>query len=340
MTQLLTRDNFRESVFARSGGRCVVCGAPAVDAHHIIERRLWPDGGYYLNNGAGVCEDHHIACETTAISVEQIREYAGITKIIVPPHLYADQQYDKWGNPVLSNGQRLRGELFYDESVQKILNQGGVISQFTHYVKYPRTHHVPWSPGMNSDDRMLPDMSLYHGKRVVVTEKMDGENTTMYADHIHARSIDSGGHPSRNWVKNYWSQICGDIPEGWRICGENLFAEHSIHYDQLESYFLGFSIWDNMNNCLSWDYTLEWFTLMGIKHVPVLYDGVYDEKLIKSLWNDKQWNTNEGYIIRLADGFNYKDFRHSIAKFVRKGHVQTNKHWMHGQRVIPNGVSK
>ena len=36
------------------------------------------------------------------------------------------------------------------------------------------------------------------GKQVIVTEKMDGENTSMYRHRIHARSIDSLPHPSRD----------------------------------------------------------------------------------------------------------------------------------------------
>jgi len=30
------RDIFRESVFERDNHKCVVCGEPALDAHHII----------------------------------------------------------------------------------------------------------------------------------------------------------------------------------------------------------------------------------------------------------------------------------------------------------------
>ncbi len=52
----MTRDDFRNAVFARDNHRCVICGEPAKDAHHILERRLFPDGGYYLNNGASLCE--------------------------------------------------------------------------------------------------------------------------------------------------------------------------------------------------------------------------------------------------------------------------------------------
>ncbi len=328
---LLTRTAFRESVFARDAHCCVICKKPAVDAHHILERRLWSDGGYYLENGASVCEEHHIAAETTLLTVEDLRVACGITRIILPEHLDSEQRYDKWGNPILPNGQRLKGELFSDESVQKILAKGDVLRDFTHWVKYPRTLHLPWSEAVNSDDRALNSLESFIGQQVVVTEKMDGENTTMYCDHIHARSVDGRHHPSRNWVKQFWASIKADIPEGWRICGENVFAKHSIHYTNLESYFLGFSIWNNQNQCLPWAESLEWFHLLGIKTVPVLYDGTFDQHIIQQLWNNKNQQHTEGYVVRLASAFSYKAFRVSVAKFVRHNHVQTSQHWVQQQ---------
>jgi hypothetical protein len=337
--QLLSREAFRESVFARDRSTCVFCTRRAADAHHIIERRLWPDGGYYLDNGASVCEEHHIACERTLISVEEVRHACGITRIRVPPHLYPDQTYDKWGNPVLSNGQRLKGELFFDESVQKILAKGAALDCFTSWVKYPRTHHLPWSEGVNGDDRVLDSLKAFAGKRVIVTEKMDGENTSLYRNYTHARSVDGRSHASRNWVKQYWSRFSADIPEGWRVCGENLYAKHSIHYEALPTYFMGFSIWNERNVCLGWDDTLEWFELMEITPVPVLYDGPFDEALIRKLWQAKDWNLHEGYVLRVADSIGYGEFRSHVGKFVRRGHVQTVKHWMHGQGVEPNGLA-
>lgn len=340
---LLSRDDFREGVFARDNHKCVFCGKTAeetpegkLDAHHILERRLWPDGGYYLANGATVCEEHHLECERTTITVGEVMEAAGITKRIVPPHFYDDHIYDKWGNPILDAGRRGRGELFFDESVQKVLRQGGVLDLFTPYVKYPRTNHLPWSPGVNDDDRVLKDTGVFVGKRVIVSTKQDGENTSMYTDHIHARSIDSRGGEDRAWVKQFWSTISYEIPSDWRICGENLWAEHSIHYDNLESYFNGFSIWDDRNECLSWDDTLEWFELFGITPVPVLYDGIWDEKAIRALEKKMDFNKDEGYVVRLADSFPYSEFKNSIAKFVRKGHVQTARHWRQGRQFIPN----
>lgn len=338
MSKLLTRDEFREQTFARDKHKCVFCGAPAVDAHHILERRLFGSTqGYYLDNGASVCEKHHLECEMTLISVEQVREACGIVTKVIPPHMYDDLVYDKWGNTILLNGRRTKGELFYDESVQKILRQGGVLDLFTDFVKYPRTSHLPFSPGMCNDDRMMESIDRFIGQRVIVTEKLDGENTSLYTNYYHARSIDSKNHPSRNRAKALHAQFAHDIPKGWRLCCENVYAQHSIAYNNLEGYLYGISIWNHLNQCLSWDETCEWFDLYGLPHVPVLYDGIWDEKRIRALWDDKRdWGQKEGYVVRIADGFNYGEFRKVVGKFVRKGHIQTAKHWMLGQEVIPN----
>ncbi len=336
---LLTRDNFRNAVFERDDHRCVICGAPGQDAHHIMERRLFPDGGYYLDNGATLCGYHHLEAESTDLSPEEIREAAGITKIVLPPHLYSDQQYTKWGDPVLPNGQRLKGELFDDESVLKVTKDHHC--KYTDYVKYPRTYHLPWSENITDDDRVMEYPSInFGGKLVVVTEKMDGENTTMYRDYIHARSLDGRSHKSRDWVKNFHSQIAHDIPPGWRICGENMYAVHSIKYDDLDTYFYGFSIWNDKNVCLSWYETEEWFNLLGITSVPVLYEGPYVEEIFQEIEEILDDKTSEGYVVRNAEEFHYKDFRYNVAKYVRKNHIRTVKHWFYGQKVDVNGLQK
>jgi hypothetical protein len=334
---LLSRDQFRQQVFARDGGRCVICGAPGQDAHHIIERRLFDDGGYYLDNGATLCAACHVKAEMTVLTCEEIRTAAGITQVVLPPHLYPDQAYDKWGNPILPNGQRLRGELFDDGSVQKILAAGGVLGQFTTRVRYPRTYHLPWSPGATDDDRMLSDVRAFEGQDVVVTAKMDGEQTTMYTDYLHARSIDWSRHPSRSWVANLHARVGWKIPSGWRVCGENLFAKHSIHYHHLPDYFMVFSVWNAQNVCLAWEEVVEWAALLDLVTVPVLYVGPWDEPHIRSLYTPR-WREDEleGYVVRLARGFTYSQFRRVVAKYVRADHVQTQAHWWRGQPVVRN----
>lgn len=204
------------------------------------------------------------------------------------------------------------------------------------YYKYPRTPHLPWSPGGTKDDAYLIDVAHFEGREVVVTEKMDGENTSMYSDKVHARSIDGRHHPSRNWVKALHGRVARDIPTGWRFCGENLFAEHSIRYDNLSSYFYLFSVWNELNEAISWDQTVEWATLLGVDLVPVLYRGLWDESVVRELTLDLE--AQEGYVVRVAERFPFDAFPTSVAKWVRQGHVQTDQHWMHSQ-IRPNGLS-
>lgn len=318
---LLTRDQFRESVFQRDGHKCVYCGAPAKDAHHIIERRLFSDGGYYLDNGASLCQEHHIAAEQTILSPQDLRELIGIKNVILPEHLYESYEYDKWGNIVNPDSTRNKGDLFYDESVQKILKEGGVLNLFSKYVKYPRTYHLSFS-NLLKDDRQHKNENHFAGKEVVCTLKYDGENISAYRDYIHARSLDWKTREDRKYVKGLWSQIAYLIDEDMRICGENMYASHTIKYETLKSYFYIFSIWKN-DTCLSWQETVELSEIFGFPTVDVIYEGVYDEKKIIDSFKPFE-NDHEGYVVRLKDEFSYRDFKNSVSKYVKPVFRQMN----------------
>lgn len=199
---------------------------------------------------------------------------------------------------------------------------------FTKCVKYPRTFHLPWSPGCSNDDRVLSSTDHFEGQDVIVTVKCDGENFSLYSDYCHARAISNRSHPSRSWIKSFHSKISGLIPDGWRICGENLYAYHSIFYTNLSSYFLAFSIWNDKNYCLNWSETEEYAKLLDIELVPVLYKGKWDLDKIKSLYQPIYDNCEcEGYVVRLSSGFHYSDFGKSVAKYVRSNHVGSHGFW-------------
>lgn len=202
------------------------------------------------------------------------------------------------------------------------------------YYKYPRTPHLPWSKSRTADDIDLKNVQqLFHNKNVIVTEKMDGENTTLYPDHYHARSIDSKYHPSRSYVKQLHGHIQHLIPEGYRICGENMFAKHSILYNNLESYFYVFAIFDDNNICLSFEDTKKMCDELGLVMVPILYDGLFDINKIKAI--NINSDISEGYVMRNKESFSYESFANNVAKFVRKNHVQTDDHWLN-QQITPN----
>jgi len=212
--------------------------------------------------------------------------------------------------------------------------------------KYPRTFHLPWSQGATDDDKTHDEATIekmFAGKEVVVTEKLDGENTSIYSDgSCHARSRDSISHPSRTYVKAKAAQIGCDLPQGWRLVGENLYGQHSIAYNELSDYFVLFGIVDDKNQARPWDEVEEWAQLLEIPHVPVVWRGVWDPEKIQSIYpfdSKMGGQQTEGYVVRIADTFPMDDFSHFVAKFVRKNHVETDEHWM-SKPVVPNKLRK
>ena len=192
--------------------------------------------------------------------------------------------------------------------------------------KYPRTPYIH-------------EIGVKHliGRRCVITEKMDGENTSIHGDgRVHARSLISVSHPSRDWVKAFAANLC--IPVTYRICGENVYARHSIGYTRLSSFFQAFSVWED-DVCFSWDDTISVLENVGVRHVPVLFDDVLSTTLIDTIHRSIDTKTMEGYVIRLADSFRLADFQVSVVKWVRPGHVQTDDHWMY-QPVVRNSMQK
>ena len=197
---------------------------------------------------------------------------------------------------------------------------------------YPRTPHLPESPGATSDDKHASRETLTHlasGIELVVTEKLDGGNISAYPDAFHGRSQDSGTHAWDTFAKQIWSQIRFDIPEGWRVSCESMYARRSVAYENLESPLYIIGIWNDENKLISWDDTVEWAEMLGLPTVPPIYRGT-DFKEAREAWKKNfDSETSEGFVIRDAGEIAYDDFHMRVAKFVRANHVQTSADWRH-----------
>ncbi len=195
-------------------------------------------------------------------------------------------------------------------------------------MKWPKIYHLPSSPGTSSEDEVLPDTNAFLGREVLITEKLDGECTSLHSDKIHARSEDSRHHNSRDWVKALHGKIRWMIPQHIQVVGENMYAKHTIFYDMLSTYFYVFAIIDKERGMvLSVDETLRWCKRLDLEYVPILYRGIFPKHFSppqKSMFGSKA----EGYVVRSVDEFSIDDFTRSIAKWVRKNHVQTDIFWM------------
>lgn len=202
--------------------------------------------------------------------------------------------------------------------------------------KYPRTFHLPISPGASSDDKIMTTLDGLICDDLVITEKMDGENTTLHRGGSHARSPDSGGHPSRDWLKAFAAGITPHLAEGERIVGENLFARHSVGYEALPAWFLGFA-WIIGDEVQPWDQTLLRFEELGITPVPVLWRGSYRPGLFETIAAGLDTDRQEGFVARVTDAFPEAEMPRRMGKYVRAGHVQCEMHWMHAP-LVPNGL--
>jgi len=208
-------------------------------------------------------------------------------------------------------------------------------------VKYPRTYHVPWSPGATSDDKKLPSdwfvADGWKGAEIVITEKLDGENTMFTDLDVYARSHAA---PTRSpWSRNLWDRdgllwkVRDWIAEGERVYGENLYGEHSIHYDKLPAYFFMFAA-NNDDVWYSWDDVLYFANILKVPTVPALWRGSLDSEddlknIVDKLMSEPSdfGDTKEGVVIRKVEQFPLNEFKTHVCKWVRPNHVQTNEHW-------------
>lgn len=206
-------------------------------------------------------------------------------------------------------------------------------------MKYPRTYHLPFSPGATKDDKKLQGdwFDFYHGKKIVFTEKLDGENTCLCQSGVFARS--HSAETRSPWSINLWGQdglywrIKNSIGDNEEIFGENLYGEHSIIYDKLLNYFHIFAANDG-ERWYSWDEIVEMAFILDVPHVPELYTcEAESEKQIEEIIADlmKQPSTygkeKEGIVMRITDSFAIDYFPHYVCKYVRPNHVQTDEHW-------------
>ena len=201
--------------------------------------------------------------------------------------------------------------------------------------KYNKTYHLPWS-NPSSDDKIADDITCLIGREIVITEKLDGENTGMKNEGVYARS--HGTFTTSAWSREvrqlHLMKVKDNLDENTFIFGENMEGIHSIEYTNLDSYFYMFGIRDNLV-WLSWDEIEEYSYLLGIPTVPVLFRGIVNsEKELRELveglvkYQSKLGGDIEGVVVRISDRFDDDDFKKSLQKWVRKNHVKTiDKHW-------------
>lgn len=232
--------------------------------------------------------------------------------------------------------------------------------------KYPRSLHANISLGSTSDDRFMPvgyveKFSKF--KQLILSEKLDGQNNCFNRYGLFARSHTSPSiHPWDKPLLQRWELIKNDLKD-LELFGENMFAQHSIRYDQLESFFYLYGV-RIKDTWLSWDEVKFYAELFDFPTVPQieikheLFDlfnpKINEDKILEEWfrlnlgmsWVDSVLTpgllcgidpvsnkpASEGFVIRNAGEYKtnsdleLNEFD-NLFKVVRQGHVQTDIHW-------------
>ncbi len=215
--------------------------------------------------------------------------------------------------------------------------------------KYNRTFHLPWSPGATNDDKIAASVSSLISIPIVITEKLDGSNTSLEYDGCFARTHSGPpAHASFDGLKALHASIRYKIPCSYQMFGEWCYAKHSIEYSALLGYFMMFNVRHlspTIPVWLSWEEVEMWAEDLEVPTVPVLFNGViHSEKELRELVNSFMnqpslcGGIREGVVVRKADSFTDDEFSQCVMKCVRANHVQTSEHWK-DQEIIKNKLA-
>lgn len=216
--------------------------------------------------------------------------------------------------------------------MSKEIKDYGYLSTF-HFSTSPEVHKDDKTINKNFEKELLENYTVY-------TEKFDGGNAGLNSGKVYARS-----HSTETFCSSFTrlKKLYQDIIflnqnfdfDRFIFYGENMQAIHSIKYDLITSPFYVFHILDKQRNVfLSWEKVKEICNQLGFEHVPEIGILKFDKyKDFKKFTEDTLKKESflkghlEGFVGRKPGEIKYEDFSNSIAKVVRKGHVQSPKHW-------------
>ena len=197
---------------------------------------------------------------------------------------------------------------------------------------------MPFSPGCQRDDKFIKTVSHLLNTDVVITEKLDGGNVCLESEDVFARSHEGPpSHPSFGELKALHSTLKYQIPQDVQVFGEWCLAIKSLEYTEvLPAYLFIIAIREN-GVWKSWQDTQNWASDLCLPTVPQIaltrFSSVQDMKCqVEAITGTASayGPEKEGVVVRRIDEITDEDFEVSVAKWVRKDHVQDDEHWSNG----------
>ena len=202
--------------------------------------------------------------------------------------------------------------------------------------KYPKTPYWPYSPDLGRRRQPLvhADPEWFVGREVVVTEKVDGGNTLVHRGRVYARSV---AEPSTaGWMAMVKKHIAWKVQEEDHfLYGEDIYAIHSIEYGAVpaDRTFHAFAL-RLADRFASFSELEAYAGERNIPVVPVLRRGRFASvgairEFIETAHRQPSelGGEREGVVLRVASGFDARDFSLNVCKSVREDHLETKKGW-------------
>lgn len=219
------------------------------------------------------------------------------------------------------------------------------------FFKYPTTPHLKLlGDVVVRDDKVMSEteMNVFLGGEIIIEEKVDGANLGIsFDDDGNVRAQNRGGYLNMpytgqwkklpEWLFPRTDTLFEKLTNRFILFGEWCFAQHSVEYNRLPDWFLGFDIYDKLTaRFLSCPRRDEITSSIGIFMVPRVAQGHFtSSEVIKHLSISQLSNNQaEGLYLRVDCG----DWLVKRAKLVRSNFIQSvEKHWSHSP-IKPNKV--
>ena len=220
------------------------------------------------------------------------------------------------------------------------------------FFKYPHTPHLLWLGNTTCrEDKVFSreEARAFLEFEVTVEEKVDGSNIGFSVDESGVLRVQNRGHyltrgahpqfqPLWPWIETRRFALIEALQPGLMLFGEWCFALHSVPYNRLPDWFLGFDIYDVARDRFwSSDRRNRWLNALGLTPVPRLVQGRLSKDQLISLIGTSRLSEGpmEGIYLRHDQG----DWLEERAKIVRPGFVQgIGKHWS-GESLEKNALA-
>lgn len=209
------------------------------------------------------------------------------------------------------------------------------------FFKFPSTPHLTTLEGVEvRGDKVLSEAEQLNFLRheLVVEEKVDGANLGISFDSEGNLFLQNRGSHLKfpaagqwkkleQWLNPKMDALFETLTDRYILFGEWCYARHSVYYNRLLDFFLGFDLYDKQaKKFFSTERRDKLFKKMGILSVPQIAKDQYSVSDIESLLTQSKISDEpaEGLYLRIDQG----DWLLKRAKLVRPSFIQSvEEHW-------------